>query len=90
MQYLSTPNHTASIRVEKSGAKNRLLFCDFDPMSQPAFLNELEARFNVRQITRHPLHGRPAARCIRIRLTSDQTHSFIDELDAIFQDRYEY
>lgn len=88
--YINTPNHTASIEVRNLGEKNRLLFCDFDPLAQERFMRELEAQFDVRQVTRHPLHNRPAACCIRVRLKADQMATFIDDLDAIFQDKYEY
>ena len=88
--YLSTPNQTASIEVRNLGARNKLLFCDFDALAQERFFNELETRFDVRQVTRNPTHNRPAASCIRIRLKADQTADFIDEVDSLFQELYEY
>lgn len=88
--YIHTPNNTASIEVRNLGAKNRLLFCDFNPLAQESFMRELESKFDVRQVTSHPMHNRPDARCIRIRLKADQMANFIDELDAIFQEKYEY
>ena len=89
-EYISTPNHTASIEVRNLGARNKLLFCDFDALAQERFFSELEHRYDVREFTRKPMHNRPAASCIRIRLKADQTADFIDEVDSLFQELYEY
>ena len=88
--YLSTPNQTASIEVRNLGARNKLLFCDFDALAQERFFSELERRYDIRQFSRSPMHNRPAASCIRIRLKADQTADFIDEVDSLLQELYEY
>ena len=89
-EYISTPNHTASIEVRNLGARTKLLFCDFDALAQERFFSELERRYDVREFTRKPMHNRPAASCIRIRLKDDQAQDFIDNLDSVFQELYEY